>query len=326
MLKHFQILLLIVFLCSTVFLGGCAEQVNLVRASDQPPPVEEALKNFAYDKKPFEAKMEVAEDLGGYELIKVTYPAYFRDDPDNLEVTAWYYRQKGRGPVAGLLQIPILGGDYGPSKLFASFYARQGFHVLRFERKAVLFDEELGLEATRRTIIASVIDMRRGLDWWETLPEVNAAHIGVSGISMGGFLGSLLMAADQRIAAGALMLNGGDLAKILMFSEEEELVEIREGLRRKHGWDDQRLFEEASRALDDVDPVALAPRLNPDIILHIPARFDRVVPWELSSRWWEAAHRPKRIAVPTGHYSAVNFLHYIRWRCVHHFRQMFGME
>lgn len=312
--------------CLFLLALGCARQQVLTPPEAPAPSPEAGRDNFQYQKSPFEVKLGESEDRETYDLVRVAYPSYFHDNPDEQETVAWYYRQKQPGPKPGILVIPILGGDYTPSKLFASYYARRGFQVLRFERKAVLFNQELGLEHTRRTMVSAVIDLRRGLDWWETLPEVAADKIGVSGISMGGFIGSMLVAVDDRIAAAALMLNGGDIPQLLVMSEEQEVVEIREGLQKKHQWDNQTMYEEGTRVLGAIDPITLAPLIDPKKIMLISARFDKVVPYDLSTRWWQAAHRPKRVVVPTGHYSAIVFLHYFRWRCSKFFRGQFGLS
>jgi uncharacterized lipoprotein YddW (UPF0748 family) len=91
-----------------------------------------------------------------------------------------------------------------------------------------------------------------------------------------------------------------------------------------HGWTDQQLYDEASRMIGGVDPLALAARLDPKRILHVSPWFDQVVPYDLATRWWEAAGRPRRIGIPTGHYSSGFFTFYIHRKCVEHFRAMFG--
>jgi len=315
------------FLLSVLFAvrtsAGCARTPLELHAPTDDVDVTAALKNYDYRQGPGEATVELRDTRQVYDLLRVRFAAYDQSDPNNSEVVAWYYRRRGAGPLPGIVQIPILGGDYGPSIAFAEFYADKGFHVLRFERKAELFLPDKGLEHTRKVLINSVIDMRRGLDWWTTLPELDRTRLGVSGISMGGFFGSVLTAVDDRVAAAALMLNGGDLAQLLTITDEGWVEQVREEFLASRQWTHQQLYDEADRLWRDIDPLTVAPRIDPHKVLLISARFDRIVPYDLSTVWWEAAHRPRRITIPTGHYGSVVFISYIQRKCADHFRRVF---
>jgi hypothetical protein len=280
---------------------------------------------FTYNKDAVAVTLTKLEDHAGYELLRLSYPAHNAKDLVNPTVDGWYYRQKTRHPRPGIVQIPILGGDYEPEKMFAEGYARQGFHVVLLERKALLLSPAEGLERTRQVLIDSVIDLRRALDWWTAQPELDARRVGVSGISMGGFLGSLWMAVDDRPAAGVFLLNGCDWPSLLQRTSEYEVIVFREMTMRMQGLNDESFAPYAHRWLDDVDPLTWAPRLRGRPILYFSARFDWVVPFDLASRWWEAAGRPRRILLPTGHYGAGVFADYVHKQCVKHFRRAFGM-
>ncbi|MDP8225561.1 MAG: prolyl oligopeptidase family serine peptidase [Candidatus Lernaella stagnicola] len=317
--------MLALLLAVGVGLSACTAQPRPDLQAPMPAPsLEKALAQFAYEPNPFTVDAEVVEQYPTYDVLRVTFPAYFQDDPDNTQVIAWYYRQKTKQRRAGIVQIPILGGDYGPSKMFATRYAREGFHVLRFERKSEIFVPANGLAHTRRVIISTVIDLRRGLDWWSEQPEVDAHRIGLSGISFGGFMASIMMAVDDRPAAATLMLNGGDFATLVVTSQEEEVIEAREGFMKLKGWDEQTLYRNAAAMYAEIDPIVLAPRIKPQKVLFVSPKFDQVVPYYLATRWWEAAGKPHRITLPTGHFSSVYFLFYIQDRCVEHFRRVFG--
>ncbi|MCZ7585471.1 MAG: hypothetical protein M5R36_20205 [Deltaproteobacteria bacterium] len=291
----------------------------------EPPARVNGDQVFGYEKGPIDAQVSLTESEREYDLLRVSYPSAFQDDLTNRRSAAWYYRQKNGATSPSIIVLPILGGDYGPSTLFAEFLARRGFNVLRFERKAGLFEdpnEDIG--HARLIIIRSVIDIRRGLDWWLTQPEVDAGRLGICGISMGGIQGSLVMAVEPRIKAGAFLLNGGHLSEILMRTEEPEVVVYRDAVMKKYNWSPDEALAEARKQLDDIDPVVFAPNLDPTKVLLISPRFDKIVPYDLSTAWWDAAGRPSRITIPTGHYSAVFALHYVEAQTVDHFRRVFG--
>ncbi len=325
-MKRFPLIQLLA-LATGFFFTGCAFKQG---ESDiyrwERPSLVDGDRLFGYSKQPIEAGQTLIERRDTYDIYRISFDAYFRNDPDNLKVSGLFYKQRTERPVPSIMQIPILGGDYEPETSFAEYYARHGFNVLRPDRKQNIFDPKRGLEYSRRLIIASVVDIRRALDWWETEESVDRARIGVSGISMGGFQGSVLMSVDPRIKAGAFMLNGCDFAKLMMVSSEGEVIDVRKGVEKENGWSEEEFFAHAKAAFDDIDPLVYAPNLNPARILFIAPRFDRVVPYTLAQRWRENANRPEMITIPTGHYSSVVFIRYIQRKCLEHFRKVFAFS
>jgi fermentation-respiration switch protein FrsA (DUF1100 family) len=305
---------------------GCVAAWNDLDDAPWSPPsnLAEAVSVYDYDKAPISAHVEPTESRDNYDLIRISFPAYDQSDPANMEVVAWYYKQKKPGTHPGIIQVPILAGDYAVAIHFAEFFASRGYHVLRFERKEGLLDSARGLEQTRKVVLQSVIDIRRLIDWWETNPELDAGNIGICGVSNGGFQSSIVMAVDARIKAGAFLLNGGDFGEVITISKEGLVIEFRDELKKLKGWDDAELIRQASLQMDSVDPMAVAPLLNPQRVLHVPPRFDQVVPFEYAEKWYEAANRPSRVVIPTGHYSSALFIYYIRALCLEHFRLILG--
>ena len=65
-----------------------------------------------------------------------------------------------------------------------------------------------------RSMRQGVCDVRRALRWLAARPEVDADRLGVTGISLGGIVSSLVVSVDPRVRSGALLLAGGDLSKV----------------------------------------------------------------------------------------------------------------
>ena len=325
----YPFLMLLILSGGTMLIGGCAITDNSINLKAEARRAELTDKGtpFHYKKKPIQATTTLIEENNSFALIKVEFPANFQGDPDNTTVTAWYYKVKGAAKRTGaIVQLPILGGDYGPAKLFAEFYAKRGYHVLRFERKSNVFDPGRGLERSRHVLQQSVIDVRRGVDWWLTQPEIDPSALGICGISMGGFQSSLVLGVDNRFRAAALLLNGGNLPRLITVSREGEIVDFRNALKQEHGWDDEQLYQEATKVLGDVDPISVAANIDPGTVLFVPCRFDQVVPYPQALEWYEAAHHPRRMTLPTGHYSSVFALPYILDECDRHFRETLGLD
>ncbi|MCC6159908.1 MAG: hypothetical protein IT350_17785 [Deltaproteobacteria bacterium] len=258
---------------------------------------------FGYERADIHAAVALMETAPTRELRRVSFPGYVREPNIDDTVVLWWY--KPPAPRGTIILLPILGGEYDVEKLFAEYYAKRGFLVLRFERKSRVLNPELGFEHTRAVLRATVIDVRRGIDWWLAQPEADDQRLGVCGISMGGFQSSLLMAVEHRIRAGVFLLNGGDFAGLILESEEGEVVDFRNAVARRNGWTGDELVSRARAILHDVEPLTYAPNIDPHRVLTMNPLFDRVVPYSHATAWWNAAHRPTRITVPTGHYSAI---------------------
>ena len=67
--------------------------------------------------------------------------------------------------------------------------------------------DPVALEAMLR---GTVVDLRRGIDYLLHRGECHPRRIGYVGLSMGGFLGSMLAGVDERVAAPVLVVSGAD--------------------------------------------------------------------------------------------------------------------
>ena len=73
--------------------------------------------------------------------------------------------------------------------------------------------------ADKTPIYQTVADLRRGLDYLATVPEVDAKRIGYYGVSMGGMMGALAAGLDPRIRAPVLVLAWGDWGTLMENSD-----------------------------------------------------------------------------------------------------------
>jgi len=203
--------------------------------------------------------------------------------------------------------LPIQGGDYEISTLFARHFASRGHHCLRFERRAEWLDAARPAEAIGDLIRAFRDDVRRGLDRW--LPEAPVeADLGLFGVSMGAITGTMVAAAEPRLRRRVFLLGGGPLADVLVTARDEEVDRFRADLAARLGISEAELLPRFREALEGLDPLEHARSLDPADTLVISARFDRVVRYGHQTRLWEALGRPKRVTLPCGHYSSVVFV------------------
>jgi hypothetical protein len=272
--------------------------------------IERAEALFAYDPVLNPSPQETLEfEHEDYILCHVHFP----DRPESLfpgqGVHAFEYRPRKTGPnsAAGILIVPIQGADYEVSTYFAEYFVSKGFSCLRFERRAEWLLPDRALPSLGLLFREYVIDIQRGLDWWQDSGHVDPGRIGLFGVSMGAVIGSIVTALEcPHLRTSVLVIGGGSVADILLTAD-------RQWLSRFDGCE-EALSRELHGALDPVDPMRVAPKICAPSTLMIHARFDPLVRYPLSTSLWEAAGRPKRIVLPTGHYSTVLFIHYIRWK------------
>ena len=280
---------------------------------------------FAYDPAlapPPDVALESEEE--SHTLYRIHFP----DRPrclfpgDGVDVFEYRPRGDNRAERAGILLLPIQAAEYEVSTYFAEYFASKGFPCLRFERRAEWLLPDRDFQELALLIREYVIDVRRGLHWWRASGRVDPDGIGLFGVSMGAIIGSMAAALERpSIQASVLVIGGCCFADILMTADDEEINEIRRQWLLRSGEGEEHLSGELHRALDPVDPLRLASGLDPSSTLMIHARFDHVVRYPLATSVWEEAGRPERIVIPTGHYSSVLYIRYIRWKAAKWFRR-----
>jgi uncharacterized protein len=170
-----------------------------------------------------------------------------------------------------------LGQNKQSLSLIWGTFAKAGYGVLAIDAqyhgdrapKAPLELFGLNVYATRELLVQTVIDLRRGIDYLQSRKEIDPKKIGYLGFSMGGILGTLLSAADDRVQAPVLALAGGDWKLMAQTSTLKEAIKAREAHGANGiGW----------QPLDPVDPIHYVARIAPRPVLFINGDNDTVVP------------------------------------------------
>lgn len=251
--------------------------------------------------------------------LRVEFPGS-RGDP----AVAHLLLPPGAGPHPAVVVFPILGGSHVVSEMLAKALVGRGFAAARLERRP------LGLETARHpgeladTLAAAVRDGRRLVDWLETRPEVDPDRVAAAGVSLGGILACLLLAVDDRVRGGLLMLAGGGLAEIVYDSRERSLRAFRDRLLERERIRTRGEFLTWSRpALELADPLRYAAAVDPASVLLVSGRFDRVIPTARTEALWRALGRPRWLRVPTGHYQLLPFFWHAVARGADHLDRVF---
>lgn len=253
-------------------------------------------------------------------------------DPPGVVVpgtgVACHWHRPGRpGPRAarGIVLLPILAGDYEVSTTFARAFAAAGYNCLRFGRRAEWLDADRDPEVLGDLLDRFAEDVRRGIAWWTAAVGGPAAPLGLFGVSMGAITGTVVAAREPAIGPLVLCLGGGPLAEVLATAREEMFDVFRAGLAARLGCPEGDLLPRFVESLAGRDPLDAAAGLDRSNVLFVGTRFDRVVAPRFQARLWDALGRPRRVRLPTGHYSAALFVPLIRRLALRWFDGRFGI-
>jgi dienelactone hydrolase len=145
------------------------------------------------------------------------------------------------------------------------------------------------------TMLQSVLDVRRALDWVAAQAVFDSTRIGIAGTSLGAIVAAILSSVDPRIQAAAYVLGGADIAHVLWHSSR--VVNEREALRRE-GYTEERL----RRELASIEPLRFLSERAPARTFVIGARHDTVIPSQATHRLIASLPDPAVLWLDTGHY------------------------
>ncbi len=248
---------------------------------------------FGYDRNlPLMAQESPVEETALYTVTKVVYRSARDQKVPALLVLP---KNRGEGKLPCVILMHGLGGDkrmfqmlWGPLTQagYALFAIDAQYHGERKPEDNIPF---FGLYPyrTRDALIQTVIDLRRGLDYLQSRPEIDPDRIGYIGASMGGILGAIFAGVDTRVKAPILLVAGGDW-RILM---EKSSLSLWKDLMAKN----PEQAKEALRVMDVVDPIRWVGRISPRPVLMINGDADKVVPVESNKALHEAAREPKTV-------------------------------
>ena len=299
-------------------LTGCCH----LRQASNPRPAQpvsaEAAALVAYQKlAPLTCTSSNLESNGRFTVHRITMPSATGRTNRLLELD--YYRPMGTNRPPVLVVLPIIGGGYPLEKHFSAYFARQGMAAVLVRRERLKRTLE-DVSEINETLRQAAIDARQAIDWIETRPELDASRIGAFGISMGGIRAAFLTPLDSRIRAATIGLAGGDLPYIIANSREGGIVRRRTPYLEKHGITKAQ-FECELRNAVACDPLAVAASIDPDKVMLVLATFDASVPARKGFELRRAMGDPETIFVPTGHYTALLFLPYIKSACARFFKE-----
>jgi formylglycine-generating enzyme required for sulfatase activity/dienelactone hydrolase len=188
------------------------------------PPVPEPVfavyrRMFEYDRTPLRARMVESVDEGDWVRELVRMDAAYAGD----SLLAYLYVPKrGARPYPAVVYFPGSNAirDRAPQNL-----QTRAFDFILKSGRAVLFpvykgtyqrSDSLDTDVQDTTnfyrdhVLMWAKDLRRGIDYLETRPEIATGHLAYYGVSWGGAMGAIMPVVEPRITASVLYVAGLD--------------------------------------------------------------------------------------------------------------------
>lgn len=235
-----------------------------------------------------------------------------------------YLPKRWKSPRPFLSVLPILGGGEEINEMVCVRLARRGIAAGTLERRWKIFKSHEQVAELETKFISAVRQQRAFLDWIATQPRIDAQHLGVFGLSVGGMIATLVAAVDARVSCAVIALAGGNLGTLVVRADEIQTQRWVKERLQADGITPRELEERIARQVS-VDPVRYAQYVDPRAVLFIAARFDAVVPHENIEALWDALGRPQRIRTPLGHYTSILVLDSIVAAADRFARERFGL-
>ena len=301
-MPHFAWLTL-TLLAPAPFTTGQATFRPTAAEADVPASFRMAGSTFSFERQPLRT-------TPNYTVEAVRFPSpVVTPEVENNTVHAEYFRPRRPGKRPSVVVLHILGADFALSRYMAARLADRGVAALFVklpyygerrpagDKRFLSGDVERSIGSMRQ----GVLDVRRAAAWLADRPEVDAAHVGVTGISLGGIMSSLAASVDPAINRAALLLAGGELHEILWGMPE--------GAKYRALWiASGRTKDDLKALVEPYDPITYAARLKGKRVMMMAGNVDEVVPPSSARALWRAAGEPPITWFDCGHYSAAGYL------------------
>jgi dienelactone hydrolase len=245
--------------------------------------------------KPLAVKLGEAQMISDTKFLRFSYLS-----TNDQRVPALLFTPPGASanhPVPCLVILHGLGGSKEIMAGMALEAAKAGYASLvideygQGERGSLKTVPGQQAQELATTVSQTTVDVRRGLDYLATRPEINSKRIGLAGVSLGAIIGTVVSGVDTRIKAAVLISGGGDWGLILKtLSSRDATVGGRSTSAFKNvNWANLSIL------LSPEDPLTFAPHIAPRPILMLGGRKDTTIVPQAQQELFDAARQPKQI-------------------------------
>jgi hypothetical protein len=279
----------------------------------------DCLAGLAWEPSAFEVTLQAMPDVvNGRRTIPACWSVSFPSPRpsgvavnDRVDCELYLARDEATGTVLrrpAVIVVHESGSRMQVGRMIATELARRGLHAFMVQLPGYGSRRSIGVEQREIELVdvfkQGIADVRRARDAAIALPFVDGRHIALQGTSLGGFVATVTAGLDEGFDCVYLLLCGGDLHRVLTEGGRDAAKALERLQSRGVGQ------ESVKDLLWPIEPLRVAHRLDPSRTWLYSARFDEVVPPELSKQLAEAIglnslHHRDLLAT---HYSGVMFL------------------
>ena len=283
-------------LCLALCVSALPAHAQVAISIDRAAVYQKALPSYADDARtPLAVKTVETHAITGARLLRFSYLSANGQRVPALLFTP--LRASAAHPVPCLILLHGLGGSKETMAGLALFAAKSGYAALAIdeygqgERTPARPSSLTPAEEVAKTVHQSALDVRRGLDYLGTRPDISKAHFGLAGISLGAIIGTVAAGVEPRLKATALISGGGDWGLILktLSANHTEVGGRSTANLRGIDWDQVTVL------LAPEDPLTFAPHIAPRALLMIGGRKDTTIVVPAQQELYDAARDPKQI-------------------------------
>lgn len=249
-------------------------------AHDESAVATACLDGLKWQPGRFEVTVEPQTEDGPYANVRFPSPRPTGEAVNDLVAMEWYAPKTEDGEIAKAPAVVVVhesGKSMPVGRLFAKALYAKGYHAFMIQLPFYGLRKPKDVDASDTSRFLPVMrqgiaDVRRARDAVAAIPQVDAEHISLMGISLGGFVAATTAGIDHGYDQVFVLVAGGDLLGVLN-NGIKEAAELRKNLA-KAGFDDEKLRELAAA----VEPNSLAHRIEPARFWLYTAKDDQVVP------------------------------------------------
>jgi hypothetical protein len=225
--------------------------------------------------------------------VAITDPVHFTD----ARVVFDHYEPRA-GSVAQVLILPPTGGENLIDRLYARDLCKRGLGAVLV--KTWSYDTETSLDL-------SVHDngYKRALNAVRATLKFVPGRVGILGTSLGALYAATLLASEERIETGVIIVGGSPLSEILATSTIPGVTQQRENRIKKLKLQDNQDYQDLMDTKIHLDASNFLPLSRGKSALMVTALKDKIVPTSTQLGLWEELGRPARIDIKAGHLGAM---------------------
>ncbi len=284
------------FLLALLPLSARAQAPQVDPRIDRAAVYQKALPSYQDEaSQPLAVKIAGTQTIGTTKFLRFSYQS-----TNNQRVPALLFTPAGASASHPVPCLVILHGLGGSKELMAGMAldaAKAGYASLvideygQGERGPLKTVPGRQAQELATTVSQTAVDVRRGLDYLATQPQIDSRRVGLAGVSLGAIIGTVVSGVEPRIKATVLISGGGDWGLILKtLSSRGAVVGGRDTSAFKNvNWGTLSVL------LAPEDPLTFAPHIAPRPVLMLAGRRDTTIVPQAQQELFEAARQPKTI-------------------------------